>query len=150
MSFVVLDTGVIAESVNVDGEFNKQATIIFEAINSKSLTGLVSPLTISEVHYVLWRVYDKLAVKNPEKVSEDFCEYIYYHPNIVILQMSLDLLIESGRIKHRYGLALSDCFVLAASKMNRCKAVFRHKEDEMNKVIKDLNREFDLAFLEDY
>ena len=150
MSSVVLDTGVIAESVNIGGEFSKQATIIFDAINSWSLTALVNPVTISELRYVLWRIYDKLAVKNPDKVSKDFCEYIYYHPGIRILQMSLELLLEAGSIKHRYALALSDCFVLAASKLNRCKAVFRHKEDEIEQVLKDLSKEFDLIFLEDY
>jgi len=150
MSSVVLDTGVIAESVNLNGEFNKQATIIFDAINSGSLTALINPITISELRYVLWRIYEKLAIKNPDKVSKDFCEYIYYHPSIRILEMSLELLLEAGSIKHRYALALSDCFALAASKLNRCKVVFRHKEDEIELVLKDLGKEFDLVFLEDY
>lgn len=150
MSSVVLDTGVIAESVNLNGEFNKQATIIFDAINSGSLTALINPITVSELRYVLWRIYEKLAIKNPDKVSKDFCEYIYYHPGIRILEMSLELLLEAGSIKHRYGLALSDCFALVASKLNRCKVVFRHKEDEIELVLKDLGKEFDLVFLEDY
>jgi len=150
MSSVVLDTGVIAESVNIGGEFNKQATIIFDAINSGLLTALVNPVIISELHYVLWHIYDKLAVKNPEKVSKDFCEYIYYHPGVRILEMSLELLLEAASIKHRYMLALTDCFVLAASKLNRCKAVFRHKDGEIEPVSKDLDKEFDLVFLEDY
>jgi len=150
MSLVVLDTGVIAESVNVGGELNKQATIIFDAINSGSLTAFVNPITISELRYVLWRMYDKLAVKNAEKVSMDFCEYIYYHPGIRVLEMSLELLLEAGSIKHRYALAISDCFVLAASKLNRCRAVFRHKEHEIEPILKYLVKEFDVIFLEDY
>ena len=150
MSLVVLDTGVIAESVNVGGELNKQATIIFDAINSGSLTAFVNPITISELRYVLWRMYDRLAVKNAEKVSRDFCEYIYYHPGIRVLEMSLELLLEAGSIKHRYALAISDCFVLAASKLNRCRAVFRHKEHEIEPILKYLVKEFDVIFLEDY
>lgn len=150
LSLVALDTGVIAESVNINGEFYRQATVIFDAIKSGSLTALISPITISESHYVLWRIYNKLAMKNAEKVSRNFCEYIYYHPNIRIIEMSLELLLQAGSIKHRYALALSDCFVLAVSKLNRCKAVFRHKEDEMGSVWGDLGREFDLLFLEDY
>jgi predicted nucleic acid-binding protein len=150
MSLVVLDTGVIAESVNIGGEFNKQAGIIFDALNSRSLTALINPITISELHYVLWRIYEKLAVKHPEKVSRDFCEYIYYHPNIIMLQLSLEMLLEVGSIKHRYSLALADCFVLAASKLNRCRAVFRHKEDEIKQSMKELVKEFDIVFLEDF
>lgn len=150
MSSVVLDTGVIAEFVNLNGEFNKQATIIFDAINSGSLTALLNPVTISELRYVLWRIYDKLAIKNSDKISKDFCEYIYYHPSVRVLQMSLELLLEAGSIKHRYALSLTDCFVLATSKLNRCKAVFRHKEDELEPVFKDLSNEFDLVFLQDY
>jgi hypothetical protein len=150
MSSVVLDTGVIAESVNLEGEFNKQATIVLDAINSDSITAILNPVTIAELRYVLWRIYDELAVKNPEKVSRDFCEYIYYHPNIRILETSLEMLLEAGTIKHRYSLTLSDCFVLAASKLNRCKAVFRHKEHEIQAAFKDLSKEFDLVFLQDY
>ena len=115
-----------------------------------SLNALVSPVTLGELHYVLWRIYDKLAMKNAEKVSRNFCEYIYYHPNIRIVETSLVLLLEAGSIKQRYSLALSDCFVLAISKLNKCKAVFRHKENEMEPALKDLSREFDLLFLEDY
>lgn len=150
LSLVALDTGVIAESVNINGEFYKQAATVFDAIKSGSMTALLSPVTISELHYVLWRIYDKLAMKNAEKVSGEFCEYIYYHPSIRIVETSLGLLLEAGSIKHRYSLALSDCFVLAVSKLNKCKAVFRHKEDEMEPALKDLNREFDILFLGDY
>lgn len=147
---IVLDTGVIAESVNKRGEFYAQATTVIDAIKSGSLTAIVSPVTISELHYVLWRIYDQLAIVDAEKVSRKFCEYIYYHPNIKIIEMSLELLLEAGSIKHRYSLALSDCFVLAVSKFNKCRAVFRHKEDEMEQVLKDLKKEFDILFLEDY
>ena len=150
MSSVVLDTSVIVESVNIGGEFNKQATVIFDSINSGKLTALVSPVTISELCYVLWRIYDKLALRSPEKISKDFCEYVYYHPGVRILEMSLELLLEAGSIKRRYALALSDCFVLAASKLNRCNAIFRHREDEIESVLKDLSKEFKLVFLEDY
>jgi len=148
MSLTVLDTGVIAESVNVNGEFYLQAKTVLDAVKSGSMTALVSPVTISELCYVLWRIYDGIGVRNAERVAKDFCEYIYYHPNIRIVEMSLELLLEAGVIKHRYGLALSDCLALAASKLNGCKAVFRHKEDEMVSV--DLGKEFDIVFLEDY
>lgn len=147
---IVLDTGVIAESVNKRGEFYAQATTIIDAIKFGSLTALVSPVTVSELHYVLWRIYDQLAIADAGKVSHKFCEYIYYHPNIKIVEMSLELLLEVGSIKHRYSLALSDCFVLAASKLNKCRAVFLQKEDEMEHMLKGLKKEFDILFLEEY
>ena len=150
MSLVVLDSGVIAEYANVSGRFNAQASVIFDSINEGELIAIVAPPSLSEVFYVLSRLYTACEVKEPEKKTSSFCEYLYYHPNVEVADMPLPLIIEAGKIKHTFKLALTDCYVLALSKLRKCKAVFRHREEEMKKNLDELNEKFQTVFLEDY
>ena len=150
MSLAVLDSGVIAEYVNVAGEFNAQSRAIFESIDRGEFRAIVVPATISELYYVLRRMYEGLRMREADRISRLFCEYIYYHPGVEVVEMSLGLLVEAGRIKHAYRLALTDCYVLAASKLYGCRVVFRHREAEMRAVLDSLCKEFQIVFLEDY
>lgn len=145
-----MDSGVIAEYVNVSGRLNAQASAIFNSLNEGKLSAIVAPPSLSEAFYVLARLYTICGVKEPEKKASSFCEYIYYHPSIEVADASLPLMLEAGKIKHTFKLALTDCFVLALSKLRKCRAVFRHREKEMEKILEDLDREFQLVFLEDY
>lgn len=147
---VVLDSGVIAEYANVSGRFNAQASVIFDAIGKGELCAIVAPPSLSEVFYVLSRLYATVSVEEPEKRASEFCEYLYFHPNVEVSDMPLSLIIEAGRIKHVFKLALVDCYVLALSKLRKCKAVFRHREKEMKKTGDKLAEEFEMVFLKDY
>lgn len=55
-------------------------------------------------------------------------------------------------MKLRYGLALTDCYVLAASKIFGAKAVFSMRERGMKDrgLMEVLGREYDLVLSEDY
>lgn len=55
----------------------------------------------------------------------------------------MELALEAGRAKLKYWLALADCYVLAASKIYRAKALFRKREGEMKTrgVVESLSRE---------
>lgn len=150
MSLAVLDSGVIAERANVTGRLHAQSRAIFGSIEGGELRAVIVPPTISEVYYVLWRLYETQGISQPEKRAHSFCEYVYYLPGVDVAEMTLRLLVESGRIKKRYGLALTDCHVLAASKSYGCRAVFRHRETEMKTVLEPLSREYQIVFLEDY
>ncbi|MFQ6086250.1 MAG: PIN domain-containing protein [Candidatus Bathyarchaeia archaeon] len=150
MSLVVLDSGVIAERANVTGRLYPHSRSIFRSIERGKLRAIVVPPTISEVYYVLWRLYEIQGTGDPEKKAYSFCEYIYYLPGVEIADTTLKLSVESGRIKKRYKLALTDSYVLAASKLYGCKAVFRHREAEMRAVIEPLSKEYQIVFLEDY
>lgn len=150
MSFAVLDSGAIAERFNLSGRLNPQAQTVFKALDRGQLSAIVPPTVLSEVYYVLRRVYDKVAVRDPQKTATDACEYIYSHPHIEIAEMHLPVLMDAGEIKHEYGIALTDCYVLAFSRNRKCKALFRHREEEMRKNLHGLERDFDLLFLEDF
>jgi len=63
---------------------------------------------------------------------------------------TLDLALESGRIKRDFGLTLTDSYVIAAAKLHKGKALFKKRETEMSKQISSLVKEYPLVFLEDY
>lgn len=150
MVFIALDTGVIVEYANIKGIYHIQATAIFNRINEGRLTAILSPPTIAELYYVLKRLYDAQKIENSDEKAYNFCEYVYYHPSVKIAEMKLKLLIEAGKIKHDYGIALTDCYVLAVSKEHKCSALFRHREFEIEQIIKQLVKSFRIVFLEDY
>jgi len=150
LSPIVLDSSVIAEYANISGKFNAQASEIFNSLNKNELTAIVVPPSLSEVYYVMSRLYERAGIEKTEEKASRLCEYLYYHPNIEVADMPLSLIIEAARIKQVLRLALTDCYVLALSKQRGCKAVFRHKEEEMKKVMDTLNEKFQIIFLEDY
>ena len=53
-------------------------------------------------------------------------------PNTEIVSGTLDLALESGRIKRDFGLTLTDSYVIAAAKMHKGKALFKKRETEMS------------------
>ena len=62
----------------------------------------------------------------------------------------VNLAVEAGKAKLTYALALTDCYVLAASKIYSCKALFKKPEREMLKNIDSLKKEYEIIFLTDY
>lgn len=150
MSLIVLDSSVIAEYANVSGKFNAQANVIFDSLNKGELSAILAPPSLSEVFYIVLRLYERGGMGKPDEKASRLCEYLYYHPNVEVADMPLSLIIEAARIKYTLRLALTDCFVLALSKLRRCKAIFRHREEEMEKILDKLDERFQIVFLEDY
>lgn len=58
----------------------------------------------------------------------------------------LSLSVEAARLKLKYGIALTDCYVLALSRLEGCKAIFRKRE----KILEEIEEDFEVIFLEDY
>jgi hypothetical protein len=71
-------------------------------------------------------------------------------PTTIIPSENTNLAIETGKAKLNHGLALTDCYVLAASKIYNCKVLFKKPEKEMIKNMDILKKEYQIIFLEDY
>lgn len=72
-------------------------------------------------------------------------------PTVTVPAASKDLAIEAGRAKLRYCLSLTDCYVLAASQVYKCKALFKKPESEMIAKIGHFKLlAYSIVFLEDY
>jgi len=150
MSYVALDTSVIIEYVDLKGRFHNQAGGAFAGVLSGELTALIPHVVLAETYYVSCGMYGRLGLKDPTARSEKLVEWLYRSPNIEITSGTLDLALESGRIKGDFGLALTDCYVMAAAKQRRGKALFRKREAEMSGQIRELVKTYSLVFLEDY
>ncbi|MCP8321920.1 MAG: hypothetical protein H3Z52_13445, partial [archaeon] len=85
-----------------------------------------------------------------EDKAEKLVKWMYRSPNFVIAEPTLELAILAGRIKRSFSLALTDSYVIAASKLYGGKAVFRKREREMEEKFAELTKNYNVVFLEDY
>jgi len=147
---VAVDTSVIIEYIDLKGELHEQAEAIFSTLLTSRLEAIVPHPILAETYYVATRLYERLQIENPENLASKLITWLYRLPTVTIPKGEPDLAIEAGRAKLNYGLALTDCYVLAASKIHRCKALFKRREKEISRNIDLLKREYQILFLEDY
>jgi predicted nucleic acid-binding protein len=102
---------------------------------------------LAETLYVAFRIYSSMGLLDPVERAEKLFNWIDKHPQVDVLR-NFDL--EAGEMKLKYGVALTDCYVLAASKIFRTRAVFREREKEMESIEDVLREELEVVFLEDY
>ncbi|MCE4613129.1 MAG: PIN domain-containing protein [Desulfurococcales archaeon] len=152
MTRVVLDTGVVVEYIDLKGALHEQAWIVMESVKAGRLEAVIPHPVLSETFYVAARIYSKLGARDPEERALKLIEWLYRLPTVSIVGETLDLALEAGRAKLKYGLALTDCYVLASSKLYNARALFRKREREMGagKVLRSLTRDYEIVFLEDY
>ena len=141
---VSIDTGVFIEYIDVKGAFHKLAKAL---INSLYRIEVFLPMVIlAETCYVAARIYKTLGVSNFFKRALSFVEWLSGHPSILVVR-GFNLDVEAAKIKTQYSVALTDCYVLAVSKIRDCKTIFRKREKE---IPPSLEKDFNILFLEDY
>lgn len=151
MSKVVLDAGVWVEYINKNGRYHAQAKTIVDRINNDTIVAAVSPITLSEIYYVSERVYKEVfGASLAKQKAEKLYNFIYYHPNTEVVPTNHKLDLMAGEIKSEYNIAISDCYSLALSEKDGVPVVFRHVENEMMPRLKDLKKDFNIIFLEEY
>ena len=87
---------------------------------------------------------------NSQSLSAELVEWLFRLPSVTILPENKELAIEVGKTKLKYCLALTDCYVLAASQICNCKALFKKPESEMSQKLSALKKAYQLVFLSDY
>ena len=150
MTKVAVDTSVIIEYVDLEGELHEEAQTIFSALLTGKLESVFPHPILAETYYVATKLYNNLQTKDSESMATKLVEWLYRLPTTVVPSEGTDLAVEAGRAKLNYGLALTDCYVLAASKLYGCKALFKKPEKEMQKKMDALKKEYHFLFLEDY
>ena len=148
MSFLSLDTGVAAEYIDLEGDLHREAEAVFRNIAEGRILAFVPHEVLAETYHVSSRIYRKLSLKGPEQRAGKLIEWLYKAPNISIPEPSLELDIMAGEIKGRFGLALTDSYVLASAKISGGKALFRKREREMAEKLDELVNEYGVVFLE--
>ena len=150
MPKVVMDTSVIIEYIDLKGELHQQAKTVFSAVLNGKLEVVLPHPILAETYYVAAKIYQKLQIESPQTVASKLIEWLYRLPTTIIPSEDVNLAIETGKAKLSYGLALTDCYVLAASKTYDCKALFKKPEKEMLGKIDALNKEYRIVFLQNY
>ena len=150
MARVALDTGVIVEYVDRAGPHHAQALLVFTAALSGKLELVIPHPVLAETYYVAARIYEKLGLDDPGGRAARLVGWLYRLPSVTVVGADLRLALEAGAAKIKYGLALTDCYVLAAAKVHRCKPLFRKREKEMEDIEEQLKRDYGILFLEDY
>ncbi len=146
----MLDTSVIIEYIDRRGEYHEQARVVFDAILLGKLRAIIPHPILSETYYVATRVYEALRLEQARERAIKLVEWLYHLPTVIVKDANLSLAIEAGKVKLKYGIALTDCYVLASAKIYKGKAVFRKREREMLNEITNIEKEYPLIFLEDY
>ncbi|WP_456327602.1 PIN domain-containing protein [Archaeoglobus sp.] len=144
MSRITVDTGVFVDYIDKKSPYHEQAKAIIGSLGKVEL--LLPPITLAEVCYVTTRILNEAGVQDAFDKAVQFVKWLYSHPAVTVVN-DLDLHIETAKIKLKYRIALADCYVLALSRLKDCKAVFRKREKEMPK---EIEKDFDVIFLEDY
>ena len=148
MSYVSLDTGVIAEYIDLAGSLHKEAEAIIRNVLGGKLLAIIAHPILVETYYVSARIYERLGLSDPEERAEKLIEWLYRSPNLSLAEPSLELAILAGKVKRKFGLALTDAYVLASAKLYGGKALFRSKEKEIVKRLGTITEEYDVAFLQ--
>ena len=146
----VIDTSVIIEYIDRKGELHEQAKHIISTLLTNKLEGIIPHPTLAETYYVATRLYRALGLESPQTIAKKLIEWLYRLPTIIIPNHDLSLAIEVGKAKLVYRLALTDCYILATSTLFNCKALFKRREREMVDRLDDLQKNYQLVFLEDY
>lgn len=147
---VAMDTGVVIEYIDQRGKYHDQAETVFSSLLAGDLRVVLPHPVLAEVHYVSARVFEALDLENPHGRAMKLVSWLRGLPTVIVPDGSADFVAEVGRAKLNYRLALTDCYVLAASKIHKCGALFRRCEKEMLKRADALKEEYQIVFLEDY
>jgi hypothetical protein len=147
---VALDTSVIIEYIDKKSEFQDQAKAVFAALLNGTLEAVIPHPVLSETYYVTAKIYQKLGIPNPQELSSELVEWLFRLPTATIPSENRDLAVEAGKVKLENCIALTDCYVLAASKIYGCKAIFKKPEQEMLLKLNRQKKSYQLVFLSDY
>jgi predicted nucleic acid-binding protein len=136
--------------VDLTGVFHSQAEAIIRGILAAKLVAIIPHPVLAETYYVSCRIYEKIGLDKPEARAEMLVDWLCHSPNFMTADSSVMLAKIAGQVKRDFGLALTDAYVIAASKIQGGKAVFRTREAEMKKNMGRLLKKHELVFLEDY
>ena len=145
-----MDTGVVVEYIDRGGRFHEQADTVFSSLLAGDIEVLLPHPVLAEIHYVSTRIYEALKLESPSERATKLVKWLRGLPSVRIPDGGADLAVEVGKAKLNYGLALTDCYVLAVSKMHGGRALFRKREGEMLRKADALKREYRVVFLEDH
>ncbi|MEM2134951.1 MAG: hypothetical protein Q6366_017470 [Candidatus Freyarchaeota archaeon] len=88
------------------------------------------PSILEETCYVAARIYKTLGFSDYWEKALKIVEWLNGHPSIYV-NRGFNLDLEAAKVKMKYELALTVCYLLALSKIRNSTVIFRKREKEM-------------------
>lgn len=136
MERLVLDTSVLIEYIILRSKYREKVIRLFDLADEGRFELYVSPITLSELLYVASRIYQLAGLSNPNEEAINYLKWI--EKRTTILDMSEDLIFKAGELKKLLGIALPDCYVIAAARAIKANPLFKTIEKEMEPVKNEL------------
>lgn len=140
----VVDTSVVVERVIQGSPFKERIERLFEDARRGSVSLYVTLPTLSEVLYVASKIYALAGIEDPNREAVLLTLWLTARANTV--QLAEDAALRAGELKKILGLALVDCYAIAAAEQLGCKALFLKPEKEMLKK-RELVEQLPIEFL---
>lgn len=141
-----LDTSVLVEYIVRSAPYRGKVAELLEKAVEGDLTLYVSSPVLGEALYIASRIYEAAGEEDPNGRA---LEYIYWlKERVKVVGVDEDLAIRAGELKKRLGIALTDCFVIAAAEAVKAIPLFRRIDREMGPVLSELKRH-NATFLEE-
>ena len=143
---LVLDTSVIVEYVVLGSTYRPKVVKLFELASKGGVELYVNPVTLSEVLYVVSRIYQAAGVEDPNGEALDYVEWVKRRARVV--ELSENIVLRAGELKKLLRMALVDCYVIATAEALRATPLFKEIEYEMRPALAKL-RELGVRFLKE-
>jgi len=138
---LVLDTGVLVEYIM---EGSAHADRLERILTSRGRLYTV-PGVVAEVLYVSSRLYAAAGRPDPNGDASDYVAWLLSRVRVV---SDRDIGLRAGELKKALGIALTDCFVIAAAERLGGRALFLRREREMQRA-GDMMRDLPVYFLDE-
>lgn len=146
MERLVPDAGVLVEYVVSRSPYRPKVAKLLYKASAGELELYISVVTLSEVLYVISRIYQVAGVSDPNGETLDFIEWIKSRAQVV--NVNEDIALRAGELKKQLRISLPDCYVIASAEAVKAVPLFKRLEEEMGPVISDL-RKLGVRFLDE-
>ncbi|PNV81168.1 MAG: PIN domain nuclease [Fervidicoccus sp.] len=134
----MVDTSVLIEIILEGSPYMKTLEELFREAERGAKELYITPLTVSELLYVAYKIYKSAGTEDPKKDAEDFVNWVLFRAELA--KVGLETAIIAGKIKEELGLSLADCYVLATFKQLEAKPLFLKPGGEMREKMEQLEK----------
>lgn len=138
MKKLVLDASVIVERIIESAPHRDKVTKLFEKALAGEVDLYATPIALSEVLYVASRVYEAAGLSDPNGEALNYA--LWVNGRTKTIELDENLAFRAGELKKRLGIALPDCYVIAAAEKVKATPLFREIETEMSSILPELKR----------
>lgn len=143
-----MDTSVLIEYLDESSPLARKVEALFDNAARGEVALYTTSLVIAELLYVASRLYRAMNIPEPNQRAHEYVIWLQYYVGLKVLSIDDKLALEIGELKKRLRIALTDCSVIACSRLTNAIPLFRRIEKEMLPVLNELRR-LGVAFLEE-